>query len=110
MIVANASGENFNPYRRTTLIAWGSMSINILSFIFMGKALIDEKWLFRGINIMIWGAIAHFAYHVLDELKRILGIRIFHVIPKTASSNPQESVAKAPAKTAKGSKVSKKQN
>ena len=88
MIVANASGENFNPYRRTTLIAWGSMTLNIVSFIVMGRAVIDEKWLFRGINVMIWGAIAHFAYHVLDELKVILGIRIFHVVPKTASSNP----------------------
>jgi hypothetical protein len=32
MIVANASGENFDPYRRTTLIAWSLMGINIVSF------------------------------------------------------------------------------
>ena len=58
--------------------------------------MLDEKWLFRGINILIWGAIAHFSYYVLDELKRILGIRIFHVVPKTTSSNPQKSIAKSP--------------
>mmetsp|Transcript_13535 Transcript_13535/g.18537 ORF Transcript_13535/g.18537 Transcript_13535/m.18537 type:complete len:170 (-) Transcript_13535:98-607(-) len=97
MIVANASGENFNPYRRTTLIAWGLMGINIVSFIFTSEPLLDEKWLFRFINVMIWSAIGHFAYHVLNELKTILGIRIFHVVPKTAKANPQESVVKSPA-------------
>ena len=91
MIVANASGENFNPYRRTTMIAWGLMSVNIVSFIFTKEALIDEKWLFRGINVMIWSAIAHFAYHVLQELKVILGINMFTVTPKVA--NPQESLS-----------------
>lgn len=87
MIVANASGENFNPYRRTTLIAWGLMSVNILSFMVMKEALINEKWLFRGINVMIWSAIAHFAYYVLNELKMILGINIFTVVPKDSSTN-----------------------
>ena len=82
MIVANASGENFNPYRRTTLIAWGLMSVNIVSFLFYKEPIIDEKWLFRGINVMIWSAIAHFGYYVLQELKEILGIRIFRVVPK----------------------------
>ena len=86
MIVANASGENFNPYRRTTLIAWGLMTVNILSFMFMGEAFINEKWLFRGINVMIWSAIAHFAYYVLNELKVILGINIFTVVPKIKSN------------------------
>ena len=85
MIVANASGENFNPYRRTTMIAWGLMCVNILSFIVFKEALIDEKWLFRGINIMIWSAIAHFAFHVLNELKTILRINIFTVVPKDAN-------------------------
>lgn len=85
MIVANASGENFNPYRRTTLIAWGLMGVNILSFLFTSEPLLDEKWLFRGINIMIWSAILHFGYHVLNELKKILGIRIFTVRPKVAN-------------------------
>ena len=79
MLVASASGETFNPYRRTTLIAWGLMAINIFSFIFYKEALVNEQWLFRGINIMIWSAIAHFAYHILQELKVIIGIRIFHV-------------------------------
>ena len=82
MIVANASGENFNPYRRTTLIAWGLMGINIVSFIIWNEPIIDEKWLFRGINIMIWSAIAHYVYYVLDEMKVILGINIFTVTPK----------------------------
>ena len=82
MIVANASGENFNPYRRTTLIAWGLMGINILSFIIWNEPIIDEKWLFRGINIMIWSAIAHYVYYVLDEMKVILGINIFTVTPR----------------------------
>lgn len=95
MLVASASGENFNPYRRTTLIAWGLMSVNIASFAISGKPLINEMWLFRGINIMIWSAVAHFTYHILDELKRIIGIQIFTVVPKTA--NPQESVTKKPA-------------
>lgn len=47
--------------------------------------MIDEKWMFRGINTMIWSAIAHFSYYVIDELKTILGIRCFHVIPKVAN-------------------------
>ncbi len=85
IIVANASGENFNPYRRTTLIAWGLMGVNIASFTFLGEALIDEKWLFRGINVMIWSAIAHYAYFVLQELKVILNINIFTVVPKPAN-------------------------
>ena len=85
MLVANASGENFNPYRRTTLIAWGLMGVNMLSFLSTGKPLLDEKWLFRGINLMIWSAILHFGYHVLNELKKILGIRIFTVRPKAAN-------------------------
>lgn len=88
MIVANASGENFNPYRRTTLIAWGLMGVNIVSFALQKEPFIDEKWLFRFINVMVWGAILHFGYHVLHELKSILGIRIFHVVPKTAKANP----------------------
>ena len=85
MLVANASGENFNPYRRTTLIAWALMGINIASFLLKGEALIDEKWMFRGINVMIWSAIAHFSYYIIDELKAIIGIRCFHVIPKVAN-------------------------
>ena len=85
MIVANASGENFNPYRRTTLIAWGLMGVNIVSFFFFKQPLLDEKWLFRGINIMIWSAIAHFVYYVLKELKQILGINVFTVTPKDAN-------------------------
>ena len=85
MIVANASGENFNPYRRTTLIAWGLMIVNIISFTMKKEALIEEKWLFRGINVMIWSAIAHYAFYVLDELKTILGISIFSVTPKKKS-------------------------
>jgi len=95
MIIANASGENFNPYRRTTLIAWSLMGVNILSFIVNGQPLLDEKWLFRGINIMIWGAIIHFVFHVLDEFKRILGIRIFHVVPKSVVTSAKvESIKK----------------
>ena len=89
MIVANASGENFNPYRRTTVIAWSLMSINIAAFLFLGEPIINEQYLFRFINIMIWSAIAHFVYHIMNELKTILGINIFTVVPKVA--NPQES-------------------
>jgi len=85
MLVANASGENFDPYRRTTLIAWSLMGINIVSFFLYKEALIDEKWLFRGINVMIWSAIAHFVYYVLKELKAILGMNIFTVVPKDAN-------------------------
>ena len=85
MIVANASGEIFNPYRRTTMIAWGLMGINIISFIVIKEPILDEKWLFRGINIMIWSAIAHFTYYVLNELKDILGINVFTVKPKIAN-------------------------
>ena len=87
MIVANASGENFNPYRRTTLIAWGLMSINILSFSVLGQALINEKWLFRFINVMIWSAIAHYTYYVLNELMVILNINMF-TVKKKKVANP----------------------
>ena len=85
MLVANASGENFDPYRRTTLIAWSLMGINIVSFFLYKEALIDEKWLFRGINVMIWSAIAHFVYYVLKELKAILSMNVFTVVPKHAN-------------------------
>lgn len=108
IIVANASGENFNPYRRTTFVAWSLMSVNIVSFLITKQPLIDEKWLFRFINIMIWSAIGHFAYHVLDELKTILGIRIFHVIPKSAKANPQESATKTPLEAKMDKKRRKK--
>lgn len=86
MLVANASGENFNPYRRTTLIAWGLMSVNIVALIFNGEALINEQYLFRFINVMIWSAIAHFVFYVLQELKEILGINIFTVKPKVLNT------------------------
>ena len=47
---------------------------------------------------MIWGAVAHFVYYVLDEMKHILGIRIFHVVPKIAAKpDAQESKAKVTA-------------
>ena len=59
ILVANASGENFNPYRRTTIITWSLMLANILSFLVHGHALINEMWLFRFINVIIWLAVAH---------------------------------------------------
>ena len=65
------------------------MGVNIVSFLLYKEPVLDEKWLFRGINIMIWSAIAHYVYHVLNEMKTILGINIFTVTPKVA--NPQES-------------------
>lgn len=65
------------------------MSINIAAFLFLGEPIINEQYLFRFINIMIWSAIAHFVYHIMNELKTILGINIFTVVPKVA--NPQES-------------------
>ena len=87
LLVANASGENFNPYRRTTLISWGLMIINIVSFAINGHALINEKWLFLFINFIIWSAVAHYTYYVLNELMVILDIYMF-TVKKTA--NPQE--------------------
>ena len=107
MIVANASGENFNPYRRTTLIAWGLMGVNIVSFLFTKEALIDEKWLFRGINIMIWSAIAHFTFHVLSELKVILNMNMFTVKPLVA--NPQED-SSGPAQSPEAKNSTNKNN
>ena len=88
MLVANASGENFNPYRRTTLISWGLMIINIASFAINGEALINEKWLFLFINFIIWSAVAHYTYYVLNELMSILDIYMFTV---KKPANPQES-------------------
>lgn len=81
------------------------MSVNIVSFLLFQEALIDEKWLFRGINVMIWSAIAHFAYYVLDELSTVLGINVFTVIPKDA--NPQESASKSPKVIDSSSKQAK---
>ena len=67
------------------MVAWGLMTVNIASFYLTGAALINEQWLFRGINIVIWAAVAHYAYYVLDELCQILGIKIFTVVPKVTA-------------------------
>ena len=88
MLVANASGSPFNPYRRTTLIAWSLMIINIVSFAVNGQALINEKYMFLFINFIIWSATAHYTYYVLNELMVILNIHMFTV---KKPANPQES-------------------
>ena len=65
ILIANASGEIFNPYRRTTLIAWGLMSINMASLLMNGEALMNEQYMFAFINVIIWSAVAHFVWFVM---------------------------------------------
>lgn len=65
MLIANASGENFNPYRRTTLIAWGLMIVNMASLLINGEALMNEQYMFAFINVIIWSAVAHFVWFIL---------------------------------------------
>ena len=79
LLVSDLTSEIFNPYRRTTLLCWSLMLLNGAFMLAKGYVLINEFYLFNAINLITWLAIAHYVYHVLNELCSILNIRMFKI-------------------------------
>ena len=83
--VASVLHENFTPYRRTTFVAWSLMAINASYLVVTGSPLFNEFWMFAAVNAIIWSAIAHFVFYVIQDFKRILDINVFTIKPKNAA-------------------------
>jgi hypothetical protein len=86
LLVSDLTSDIFNPYRRTTLLCWSLMLLNGVSMVAKGQPLINEFALFSLINAITWSAIAHYIYHVLNQLCDILNIKIFSIRPVAVSS------------------------
>ena len=100
MMVSSVTQEDFTPYRRTTLISWSLLAVNAASFLMTGKPLINEFWMVLGIASMVWLAIGHYVYYVLEDFKRVLGIKVFTIVPKLAAETTPATQKKptAPSK------------
>ena len=85
LMVSNVTHENFNPYRRSTFISWSLLSVNAASLLITDSPMINELWMILAINIVAWSSVAHYTYYVIEDFKRVLGIRCFHINPKTAA-------------------------
>ena len=78
-LIAGVSLEHFQPYRRTTLISWTLILLNVASYLQTGSALIDDFYLVLFMNVVGYGALAHQAVYTISDLKRIIGVRMFHI-------------------------------
>jgi len=81
-MVASISKEDFQPYRRNTLIAWLLMLVNGLSIYSSGTPLVNEFLMIALIAAVGWGCFIHQLYYTLDDFKRILNIEVFRIKPK----------------------------
>ena len=82
-LIAGVSLEHFTPYRRTTLLSWGLILLNVASYLHTGAPLIDDAYLCAFMNLIGYGALAHQTVYTISDLKRILGVRMFHIKYKT---------------------------
>ena len=85
-MVSSVTHENHMPYRRTTFASWFLMALNGASFILKGEPIFNEFWMMAAICTMVWAALTHFVYFVLQDFKRILDINIFTI--KQKKDNP----------------------
>ena len=81
VMVSSVTHGNFMPYRRTTIFSWSLLAFNAFSLIYVRELMFNEYWMMCTICVIVWGALAHFVYYVLQDLKRILGINIFIIKP-----------------------------
>ena len=81
-MVASISKEDFQPYRRNTVIAWILMLVNGLSIYSTGTPLLSEFLMIALIAAVGWCCFIHQLYYTLDDFKRILNIEVFRIKPK----------------------------
>ena len=74
--------QKVNPLRRTVVLTWALIWLNIYWILSHKQPLINEGYLFYLLNVLIWGACLHQAYYLLEEMKTILKINIFLVKQK----------------------------
>ena len=79
ILVSNVIQDIYNPYRRTILLGWALMGLNAISLVATGQPAINEGLLFLAINIISWGAVAHYIYYILQEFCAILDINVFTI-------------------------------
>ena len=87
MLVSSVIQDLFNPYRRTILIGWALMAINAAHIMTYGSPLVNEGLVFLTVNLLSWGAIAHYVYYTLQEFCKILNINVFTIKPKPSVSD-----------------------
>jgi len=77
------------------------MALNAASFLLNGHPIINEFWLMLTICMMNWAALAHFVYYVLEDFKRILGVKMFSI--KHKQDNPAVPSTSPPSGTRRNS-------
>ena len=70
--------------------------MNGASMLMTGAPLIKESWLLGAICTMVWLAVAHYVYYVLEDFKRVLGIKVFSIVPKLATQTTTDPKKKKP--------------
>ena len=83
MQVCSVTKEDFTPYRSTTMISWALMFVNGIHYLATGKPLINECLMMTFICMMVWISVALYIFNVLQTFKRVLGIEVFKIVPKT---------------------------
>ena len=74
--------ERVNPFRRSVLLIWLLLWVNIYSMVFNQTAYFDELTLIYFCMAVQYSALFHMIYYVLDEFKTILGINIWTIKKK----------------------------
>jgi len=82
VLVASISKEDYQPYRRNTLVAWSLMLVNGLSIYYTGIPLMNEFWMFMAIAVVGWCCFILQLYYTFDDFKRILNIEVFRIKAK----------------------------
>ena len=72
--------EKFNPFRRTVLVTWAILIVQIYLSVMYKTSIMDEADLYLIIAIYSFVSVSHLVYFLIDEIKTILNIKLF-VIP-----------------------------
>ena len=65
------------------MFSWCLILVNILSTLSTGASLIDDFYLCLFMNVVGWSALTHQIVYTISDLKRIIGVRMFHIKYKT---------------------------
>ena len=93
--------ERFNPFRKTSLIAWVVLGAHILHVWATGNALMDEATMYLGLDLSTGVALGHFIYFAARELMEILDINLLSMTQKQIANqaaiikSEREAAAKA---------------
>jgi len=68
--------ERFNPFRKTSLIAWVVLAAQILHVWATGSSLMDEPTMYLGLDLSTGVALVHFIFFAARELMLILEINL----------------------------------